>query len=78
MATAGLALLTVGIVVGLTTLDRDDVDAAMAVTVGIWALYAVAMLLRREAGIRGRRAAWLLLVGLALVAVVLPLTHFAS
>ena len=37
-----------------------------------------ALLLRREAGIRGRRAAWLQLAGLALVAVVLPLTHFAS
>ena len=50
----------------------------MVATVGVWALYAFALLLRREAGIRGRRAAWLQLAGLALVAVVLPLTHFAS
>jgi hypothetical protein len=28
--------------------------------------------------VRGRRAAWLLLLGLVLVAVVLPTTHFAS
>jgi ABC-type uncharacterized transport system permease subunit len=78
VATGGLGLLTAGIVVGLTTLDRGDVDAAVVVTIGIWTLYAVALLLRREAGLRGRRAAWLLLLGLGLVAGVLPLTHFAS
>ena len=78
VAAAGLALLSAGIVVGLATLDRGDVDAAMVVTVGIWALYAAALLLRREAAVGGRRAAWLLLFGLALVAVVLPITHFAS
>ena len=78
VAAAGLALLSAGIVVGLATLDRRDVDAAMVVTVGIWALYATALMLRREAAVRGRRAAWLLLCGLALVAVVLPITHFAS
>jgi ABC-type uncharacterized transport system permease subunit len=78
VAAAGLALLSAGIVVGLATLDRGDVDAAMVVTAGIWALYAAALLLRREAAVRGRRAAWLLLFGLALVAVVLPITHFAS
>jgi ABC-type uncharacterized transport system permease subunit len=78
LAAAGLGLLSIGIVVGLTTLERGDVDAAMVVTVGIWVLYAVALLLRREIGLRGRRAAWLSLAGLALVAVVLPLTHFAS
>jgi ABC-type uncharacterized transport system permease subunit len=78
VAGAGLALLTVGIAVGLTTLERSDVDASMLVTVGIWALYATALVLRREVGLRGRRAAWLLLAGLALVAVVLPLTHYAA
>ena len=78
VAAAGLALLTAGIVVGLTTLERGDVDAAMVVTAAIWALYATALLLRREIGLRGRRAAWSLIAGLALVAVVLPLTHFAS
>jgi ABC-type uncharacterized transport system permease subunit len=78
VAAAGLGLLSAGIVVGLATLDRGDVDAAMVVTAAIWALYAAALLLRREAAVRGRRAAWLLLFGLALVAVVLPITHFAS
>jgi ABC-type uncharacterized transport system permease subunit len=77
-AAAALALLTAGMAVGLASLDGGDVDAAMAVTVGIWALYATALLLRREARLRGRRAAELLLAGFALVAVVLPLTHFAS
>ena len=50
----------------------------MVVSVAIWALFAAALVLRREAGLRGRRAAWLVLVGFALVGVVLPLTHFAS
>ena len=50
----------------------------MAVALAIWALYTVGLLLRREAGLRGRRFAVLLVAGFALVAVVLPLTHFAS
>jgi ABC-type uncharacterized transport system permease subunit len=78
VAIAGLAFLTLGMVVGLATLDRHDVDAAMVVTVGVWAFYAVVLILRREAGLRGRRAAWLMVAGLAAVAIVLPLTHFAS
>lgn len=74
----GLALLSAGIVVGLTWLDVDGLDAAMTVTVAIWVFYALALLLRHEAGLQGRRLAWLLVGGAALVAVVLPLTHFAS
>jgi ABC-type transport system involved in cytochrome c biogenesis permease subunit len=50
----------------------------MVVTLGIWVLYATVLVLRREARLHGRRAAWLLLAGFALVAVVLPITHFAS
>ena len=50
----------------------------MVVSLAIWALFAAAVLLRREAGLRGRRAALLVLAGFALVGVVLPLTHFAS
>jgi hypothetical protein len=50
----------------------------MAVTLAIWALYTTGLVLRRELGVRGRRFAFLLLAGFALVAIVLPLTHFAS
>jgi ABC-type transport system involved in cytochrome c biogenesis permease subunit len=75
---AGLLLLTAGIVVGLVGLDVDGVDAAMTVTVAIWAFYGVVLLLRREAGLQGRRLAWSLVAGAVLVAVVLPLTHFAA
>ena len=75
---AGLALLSAGIVVGLAWLDVDGVDAAMTVTIAIWAFYGIVLLLRREAGLQGRRLAWSLTVGAVLVAVVLPLTHFAS
>jgi ABC-type uncharacterized transport system permease subunit len=77
-AAVSLALLTAGMAVGLASLDGGDVDAAMVVTLGIWVLYATVLVLRREARLHGRRAAWLLLAGFALVAVVLPITHFAS
>jgi ABC-type uncharacterized transport system permease subunit len=77
-AFAGLALLSGGIVAGLAWLDVDGLDAAMSVTVAIWVFYGLALLLRREAGLQGRRLAWALVAGAVLVAVVLPLTHFAS
>jgi ABC-type uncharacterized transport system permease subunit len=77
-ACAGLALLSGGIVAGLAWLDVDGLDAAMSVTVAIWVFYGLALLLRREAGLQGRRLAWALVAGAVLVAVVLPLTHFAS
>jgi ABC-type uncharacterized transport system permease subunit len=74
----GLVLLSAGIAVGLTRLHAGDLDAAMTVTIVIWLLYALTLAFRHEAGVRGRRLAWSLLSGFALVAVVLPLTHFAS
>ena len=73
---ASLAILTLGIGVGVSRFQRDDLDAAMVVTIGIWATYASLLALRHE-GWRGRRAALLNLAGFALVAIVLPLTHFA-
>jgi ABC-type uncharacterized transport system permease subunit len=78
VALAGLSLLSAGIVVGVTRVDVDELDAAMTVTVVIWALYAATLILRRELHLRGKRLAWSLLTGFMLVAVVLPLTHFAS
>jgi ABC-type uncharacterized transport system permease subunit len=72
-----LAVLTLGIGVGAARFERGDFDAAMAVTLLILATYAALLFLRHE-GRRGRRAALLNLAGFALVAIVLPLTHFAS
>ena len=77
-ALISLLILSAGIVVGLASFERGDFDVSMAVALAIWALYTVGLLLRREAGLRGRRFAVLLVAGFALVAVVLPLTHFAS
>lgn len=74
---ASLVLLTLGIGVGASSFERGDFDAAMAVTLVIYAVYAALLVLRHE-GRRGRRAALLNLVGFTLVAIVLPLTHFAS
>lgn len=78
----GLPCLTVGIVTGLIRLHRqgDGVDVLMVVTLVTWAVYAAFLLLRYEAGWRGRRAAYLALTGFALVLVVrlgLPLAHFS-
>lgn len=74
----GLAALAVGIAAALPTLERSDVDGAMIVTLLASVYYATVLVLRHEAGLRGRRSAVLLVAGLALVAVVLPITHFAS
>ncbi len=72
-----LVVLALGIAVGATTFERGDFDAAMAVTFAIVGVYATLLVLRYE-GRRGRRAALLNLAGFALVAIVLPITHFAS
>ena len=81
--TVALPALTLGIVVGIVRLrDRGGgFDALMAVTLLTWAVYCGYLGLRYLAGWRGRRAAYLLLAGVALVAVVrlaLPVTHFAT
>jgi ABC-type uncharacterized transport system permease subunit len=72
-----IVLLTLGIGVGASRFHRGDFDAAMAVTFVVLAHYAALLVLRHE-GWRGRRAALLNLAGFALVAIVLPITHFAS
>ena len=76
-----LPALTLGIVVGVVRLeDRGGgYDALMAVTALTWAVYAGYLALRHLAGWRGRRAAYLVLAGFALVVIVrlaLPVTHF--
>jgi ABC-type uncharacterized transport system permease subunit len=75
--------LTLGIAVGIARLnDRGGgLDALMAVTVLTWLVYGGALALRHFAGWQGRRAAYLVLAGFLLVAVVrlaLPVTHFAT
>jgi ABC-type uncharacterized transport system permease subunit len=78
-----LPALTLGIAVGIARLrDRGGgFDALMAVTVLTWAVYTGYLALRHLAGWRGRRAAYLVLAGFVLVAVVrlaLPVTHFGT
>ncbi|MBA3735834.1 MAG: cytochrome c biogenesis protein CcsA [Actinobacteria bacterium] len=78
-----LPALTLGIAVGAVRL-RDhggSLDALMAVTIVTWAVYGAYLVLRHFAGWRGRRAAYLVIAGFVLVAVVrlaLPVTHFAT
>jgi ABC-type transport system involved in cytochrome c biogenesis permease subunit len=60
--------------------DSAAVDALMAVTLGTWAVYALYLVLRFEAGWHGRRAAYLALAGFALVIIArlgLQVTHFS-
>ena len=77
-ALISLAVVTAGMAVGVASFDRGEFDLPMATTIGIWMLYAMGLLLRREGRMQARRFALLLAFGLALVAVALPLTHFAS
>jgi ABC-type uncharacterized transport system permease subunit len=77
-----LPALTVGIVAGLVRLRHEGtaVDALMAVTLVTWAVYAAYVVLRWEAGWRGRRAAYLALLGFVLVIVArlgLQVGHFS-
>jgi ABC-type uncharacterized transport system permease subunit len=78
VAAVSLGLLSGGIVLGLARLRSGKFDAAMAVTLVLWLLVATVLVLRREIGLRGRRAATLLTGVVAVVAIVLPITHFAS
>ncbi len=77
-----LPALTVGIGAGLVRLrdQSSSVDALMGVTLGAWLVYAAYVVLRYEAGWRGRRPAYLALLGFAFVIVArlgLQLTHFS-
>ena len=77
-----LPALTLGIAVGFLRLGErgGQFDALMAVTLLTWTVYGVYLLARYELGWRGRRAAYLALVGFLLVITVrlaLPATHFA-
>ncbi len=71
--------LTLGLAVGLARLaiDGGRFDALMGVALGIWGAYSGFLLLRFEAGWRGRKTAYLALAGLALVvAALVPVSHF--
>jgi ABC-type uncharacterized transport system permease subunit len=74
-----LPALTLGLAVGLARLavDGGDFDALMVVAAAVWAAYAGFLLLRVEAGWRGRRTAYLALAGIAFViASLVPVSHF--
>ena len=78
-----LPALTLGIGVGLVRLATagGEPDALMAVTAVAWIVYVALLLLRRGAGWRGRRAAYLALAGFGLVLTArlgVPLDHFSS
>jgi ABC-type uncharacterized transport system permease subunit len=77
-----LPTLTLGILVGFIRLRHSGggVDAVIALTLAAWVVYGGFLVLRFVLGWRGRRAAYLVLAGFALVALVrigLPVSHFS-
>jgi ABC-type uncharacterized transport system permease subunit len=69
-----LVAFTAGIALGLVR--GHDVDLAVAGAIAAWLVFGTALLLRRELGWRGKRAAHLTLAGFALVAFLgLPAGH---
>lgn len=64
-----LPALTVGVGIGLARLESaaGSFDAVMVMTLVAWGVYALFLVLRYEAGWRGRRAAYLALAGFVLV-----------
>ena len=77
-ALVALGLLAGGIVAGLASFESGDFDITMAVTIAVWVVYASLLVLRHESRLFGGRAARLTVLSFVLVAVVLPITHFAS
>jgi ABC-type uncharacterized transport system permease subunit len=82
VVTFAVPALTGGIVAGLVRLRSHggSVDALMALTLVTWAVFAGYLVVRHGLGWRGRRAAYLVLTGFALVVVLrlgMPLTHFS-
>lgn len=77
-----LPALTLGVGIGLGRLGSEGggFDAVMAVTLATWVIYAAFLVLRYEAGWRGRRTAYLAIAGFALVIAIrlgsIPLSHF--
>ena len=77
-ALVALGLLAGGIVAGLASFESGDFDITMAITIAVWVVYASLLVLRHESRLFGGRAARLTVLSFVLVAVVLPITHFAS
>ena len=76
-----LPVLTLGMAMGFARVrDRSDLDLLIGLTLVTWLVYGLFLALRYGAGWRGRRAAYLALVGFSLVIALrlgLPATHFA-
>jgi ABC-type uncharacterized transport system permease subunit len=80
--TFSVPVLTLGLAVGLVRLlaDGERIDALVVATIATWFIWAAYLLLRMTRGLAGRRAAYVVLAGFALVIVVrlaLPATHFS-
>jgi ABC-type uncharacterized transport system permease subunit len=77
-----LPALTLGLAVGLVRLlvDHDRIDAVVVATLATWVVWSAYLVLRATRGWTGRRAAYVALVGFALVIVVrlaIPAAHFS-
>ena len=76
VALVALGLFTAGIALGLAR--GHEVDVALVGALATWLVFGAALVARRELGWRGRRFAYVLLAGVAVVAALgLPLGHVA-
>lgn len=77
-----LLALTLGVGIGFGRMGEQGakVDAVIAATIVAWLVYAAFLVLRYEAGWRGRRAAYVAVAGFVIVLAVrlgsMPLAHF--
>jgi ABC-type uncharacterized transport system permease subunit len=76
---AAVPALTLGLAIGFARLGArgGGFDALMVLALAVWVAYAGFLLLRYEAGWRGRRSAYLAVAGLVFVlAALVPVSHF--
>lgn len=75
-----LAVLGTGVTFGLVSLvvDGGELDAVMVATLVASGVYAGLLVLRHRAALHGRRSAYLVLAGFALVVATFSITHFAA
>ncbi|MBI2842406.1 MAG: cytochrome c biogenesis protein CcsA [Armatimonadetes bacterium] len=81
LAAIGFPLLTLGIVTGvvgvqLANLREHDAEFRLLASGVTWVVYAAYLLARAATGWRGKRAAWVLIAGAALVVVTTALHRF--
>jgi ABC-type uncharacterized transport system permease subunit len=82
LAVVGLALLTLGIITGVVGVETSSLVERMSpvkiiISALTWAIYAAYLLARGPIGWRGKKANWILVAGVAAIALATGLHRFA-